>query len=444
MINLSQKQSDAWRCLEDDETTEIGFGGAAGPGKSYLGCLWKIYRRNTYPGTRGIIGRAKLSRLKESTLVTYFKACGDLGYKSEVHYHYNAQDHLIMWANGSIEVFKDLFLYPSDPDFTSLGSTEYTDAFIDEGTEISLKAFEILNSRLRWMLNDFGLIPKTLITCNPAPGWVKRRFISDDEGKPIVLKPYQKFIHALVTDNPNPEFVKLYTSQLEKITSEYDRRRLLYGDWDARREVVRPFARQFDRKKHVSERAKFDPKKLIYITLDFNLDPFGFIFEHKWYDAQGAHRHQFDEGKIKGASLDEGLSWIKTKYGKFAYNFVVTGDKMGDRRDFGERDNASYYKRIQNYFNLRDNQIETHANPSHENSRDDVNYVLYHFPDDVIHPNCRETISDLENVEVDSYGRILKADRKNENQRADFLDCKRYSTNDHFMQTWIRAHQRMT
>ena len=249
-INLSQKQSDAWHLLEDSVTTEIGYGGAAGGGKSYLGCLWKVYRRNKYPETRGIIGRAELARIKESTLVTYLKACRDLGYVAGVDFKYNAQDHIVTWKNGSVELFKDLTQKPSDIDFASLGSTEFTDAFIDEATEIKLKAYEIVNSRLRWKINEYGLTPKTLITCNPSPGWVKEKFISDDMGDPVKLKDYQAFVHALVTDNPDQGFVENYTRQLNKLTSDYDRRRLLYGDWNVKREVLRPFARSFDRELH--------------------------------------------------------------------------------------------------------------------------------------------------------------------------------------------------
>ena len=60
MIELSQKQSDAWHYLTDNETTELLYGGGAGGGKSYLGCLWHIDRRNRYANSRGLIGRAEL------------------------------------------------------------------------------------------------------------------------------------------------------------------------------------------------------------------------------------------------------------------------------------------------------------------------------------------------------------------------------------------------
>jgi len=165
-ITIEGKQFDCWHYLTDSVTTEIFYGGAAGGGKSFLGAIWHIYRRTTYPGTRGLIGRSSLKALEGSTLITFFEVCRLQGYQIGRDFTYNQQKNTINWINGSQTILKDLFQYPSDPDFISLGSTEYTDAFIDEATEISHKAFDIINSRLRWKLNDFGLIPKTLATCN--------------------------------------------------------------------------------------------------------------------------------------------------------------------------------------------------------------------------------------------------------------------------------------
>lgn len=232
MIDLSQKQSDAWHYLEDKETNEILYGGGAGGGKSYLGCLWHIYRRNKYPGTRGLIGRKDLKSIKESTLVTYLKVCNLLGYRPGTHYKYNAMDSVINWNNGSRTILKDLDYIPSDPSFERLGSTEYTDAFIDEAGEITLKAFEIVNSRIRWMLHDYDLEPKILLTCNPNNNWIKYKYIKDEKNNEVELKAYQKYVRALVSDNPDKDFASLYQQQLEKLTSDFDKQRLLDGDWD--------------------------------------------------------------------------------------------------------------------------------------------------------------------------------------------------------------------
>jgi phage terminase large subunit len=74
-MNLTEKQTEAIEALEDHTTNDLLFGGGAGGGKSAFGCFWQIRRRLQYPGTRGLIGRAVLKTLKETTLVTFFRDC---------------------------------------------------------------------------------------------------------------------------------------------------------------------------------------------------------------------------------------------------------------------------------------------------------------------------------------------------------------------------------
>lgn len=169
---MSQKQSNAYHYLRDQTTSEVLYGGGAGGGKSYLGCIWHIENRLSYPETRGLIGRAKLTNLEATTLKTFFSVCRAWGLEQGIDFIYNSNRHLITWFNGSETVLKDLFYYPSDPEFISLGGAEYTDAFIDEVNELTQKAVDIVNSRIRYNLRQYGLKAKLLMTCNPGPGWV--------------------------------------------------------------------------------------------------------------------------------------------------------------------------------------------------------------------------------------------------------------------------------
>lgn len=224
---LNKKQTIAIDYLEDNLKTEGIFGGGAGGGKSILGCYWQIKRRLKYPNTRGLIGRSKLKTLKETTLNSFFFVCQQQGLVSGVHYRINNQSNEIHFYNGSSIFLKDLFYYPSDPNFDELGSLEITDAFIDECNQITEKAWNITMSRIRFGLDENNLIPKILGTCNPSKGFVYNNFYKPSRDNK--LNDERFFVQSLVTDNPN--ISKHYINNLNKL-DKLSRERLLLGNWE--------------------------------------------------------------------------------------------------------------------------------------------------------------------------------------------------------------------
>jgi len=226
-MKLSHKQTIIIDYLEDNITTEAIFGGAAGGGKSALGCYYCLKTALKYAGSRGLIGRAELKTLKETTLVTFFEIAQKQGLKPNIHFTYNGQSGIIKLFNGSEILTKDLFQYPSDPNFDSLGSLEITYAFIDECNQITEKAWNIVMSRIRYKLDEFGIIPKILGTCNPAKNWVYSKFFV--RHKNGTLPNNMQFVQSLVTDNP---FISNhYKENLAKL-DEASKQRLLLGNWD--------------------------------------------------------------------------------------------------------------------------------------------------------------------------------------------------------------------
>lgn len=213
------------------------------------------------------------------------------------------------------------------------------------------------------------------------------------------------------------------------------------GNWGEITEGESPFATQFNPTKHVSDTPVYDPKKQLIISIDFNLTPFCVTFHHFWQDQTGAHGHQFDEAEIKQGSIPAMIDLIKDKYKVSLPNAIITGDAMGNRGDISQRDNASLYLQLIRGLNMREGQVKVSNNPTHENSRADTNYVLLHFPDFKIHKSCTGTIRDMKNVQVDAFGSILKRDRKDVNQRADYIDTVRYLFHNVYYK-WIDQHQR--
>lgn len=227
-MNLSLKQTIAIDYLEDTQTNVILYGGGAGGGKSMLGAYWVLKQCLKYPNTRYVIGRSRLKNLKETTLRSLFEVAAMQGLKANVDFTYNETKSLITIHETQSEIIlKDLFHYPSDPNFDSLGSMEITGAFIDEATEITPMAFNVIQSRMRYKLDENNLVPKLLMTCNPSKGWIYSEFYK--KFKDGTLDENKQFVQSLVTDNPN--ISKHYIKQLQQL-DVLNQKRLLFGDWE--------------------------------------------------------------------------------------------------------------------------------------------------------------------------------------------------------------------
>ena len=72
-LRLHDRQLAAMSFLCDSYTEEVLFGGAAGGGKSFIGCEWLLWCCLAYPRTRWFIGRKHLSEVRKSTVVTMNK-----------------------------------------------------------------------------------------------------------------------------------------------------------------------------------------------------------------------------------------------------------------------------------------------------------------------------------------------------------------------------------
>lgn len=223
------KQFDAIKLLYDRETEYLLFGGGAGGGKSWLGCEWILSLCLNFPGVRTFIGRKELKELKATTLVTLFKVCSHHKIDPFQFFKYRENNSTIQFHNGSTITLLDLRYMPSDPMYESLGSSEFTCGWIEEGGEINFNAFDTLKSRVGRHLNDkYGLLAKILITCNPKKNWLYHSFYKPS--KEGTLPQGYRFIQSLVTDNPRIE--KDYILKLQALKDKAKKARLLLGQWE--------------------------------------------------------------------------------------------------------------------------------------------------------------------------------------------------------------------
>ena len=276
---FTPKQSETLKVLLDHTNgiNEVLFGGAAGGAKSFLGCSWLNLGCLTFPGTRWVMGRAQLKNIKDTTLNTWYDVSRLWKLEEGKHWTFNSKDNIIRFKpdyGGSSILLKDLFQYPSDPDFDALGSLEITGAFVDEVSQITLKAKNILRSRIRYKLTDFcgscaavrlpklnfnndpptwvcstcgetttGLVPKILYATNPSKNWAYDEFYKP--WKEDRLRESRYYIPALAGDNKYlPDEYKKTLADLP----EGDRQRLLLGNWeyDGDQATMIPYAKIMD------------------------------------------------------------------------------------------------------------------------------------------------------------------------------------------------------
>ncbi|MBR4589957.1 MAG: phage terminase large subunit [Bacteroidaceae bacterium] len=244
---------------------------------SYLGSCWIISSCIRFEDIRAVIARKTLKSLKESTFNTVKKICKDWGLIQDENYKINNLDGTLTFWNGSVIILKEMVFKPTDPQYERFGSSEYTIAFVDEVSEISEKAIEVLFSRLRWRTDETFKTAKMLMSTNPCLTWVRSRFVQDDDGNPVVCRQNERYVPFSVWDNPDSKFVATYVAALNKISDPLTRARLLYGEWNYVESNKMAAYWNFDGKTHLVMNLyeqKYDPLMPLIVSWDFNVAPY--------------------------------------------------------------------------------------------------------------------------------------------------------------------------
>lgn len=265
------------KCGLDDIPQIILSGGAAGGGKSWLGSCWLISTCLRWPDMRMVVGRKTLKSLRESTWNTICMIVRQWGLVEGENYKINNLSGEMIFWNGSKIIMKELCFQPSDTDYQRFGSSEYSGAFIDEVGELDEKGVEVLFSRLRWNVHNTTVVPKMLMSTNPCLGWVRSRFVQDEEGNKVSCRQNERYIPFSVFDNPCESFRRSYENALSKITDNATRERLLFGNWDFVDSNEAAAYWNFDGEKHLVTNLRekvYNPLKPIISSWDFNVQPY--------------------------------------------------------------------------------------------------------------------------------------------------------------------------
>lgn len=220
---------------------EIGYGGAAGGGKSALALRLATEYCLKYSGVVVGMFRRTYAELEDDLIR------GLLNLLPEDFGSYNATTHVYTFhATGSQIWFR---FCERDADVYRYQGREFQALFLDEATHFS--EFQVLYLMSRLRVSRPGIPVKAMMTTNPGNvghAWYRKRFVDAAPpettftitdtipipalGRDVQIDTRRVFIPAFVHDNysilqHNPA----YLARLHGLP-ENQRRALLYGDWD--------------------------------------------------------------------------------------------------------------------------------------------------------------------------------------------------------------------
>lgn len=224
----NEKQKEVCSYWNNDEVTDIVYGGSKGSGKSFLGVNLIFGDSFIYPGIHCFIARKKLNDLRKFTIPSIHEVFEIWGL-GKGYYKYNGQDNLFELYNGSRVYLIEAKYMPSDPLYQRFGSMQMTRGWIEEAGEFEDEAVRNLAASIgRWKNDKYNLTRKLLQTCNPAKNYLYRDYYKKSkQGK---LENWKRFVQALPEDNKC--LPPGYIEQLRRSLSKNGVERLLKGNWE--------------------------------------------------------------------------------------------------------------------------------------------------------------------------------------------------------------------
>ncbi len=271
------------RNLKQDKATKIAiesvlkfidvafilFGGAIRGGKTFWGLKTLIFFCEMFPGSRWVVIRKDLSRIRENTIPSFEKMLDEnipgAGILKRNPYNY---EH----PNGSKILFRGENI-DKDPELNKFKGFEANGFLLEELNELAAatlqKSFERAGS---WIISKLGINnqPKPIVlgTTNPTQGWVKEQIYTPFIHK--TLKPSWIYIPSYITDNPF--LPQSYIDGLNEL-NEYEYRVFVLGDWDVVLQSGGEFLHEFKLNRHLFN-LNIDINKTLHVSIDSNVLPY--------------------------------------------------------------------------------------------------------------------------------------------------------------------------
>jgi len=304
------------------------------------------------------------------------------------------------------------------------GLDDATDIFVDEIDSINFYDFGLLLGRLRTIKASTHLWGCFNTEKVFADHWLRTEFFSD--------KPTPN-VKKLLVNYPDNAFLnhEQYAADLWIACGGNVNlfNAITKGEWGVQ-ENGNPWLHACNPTKHFKD-VPFLPSYPIYISFDFNNDPFACTIRQSSPHMGGSSSfiHYIDEivGQLK---VEDTCQIIKARYPSSI--IYITGDRSGSNEDLGR--NQTLYQIIAGLLNLNESQINTNtANLLHSDSRLLLNAMFQHYPNLYIDSKCKQLRIDCQKAAVDGESKLpshLKKDR--EGFKMDVFDAMRYDFQTYF------------
>jgi hypothetical protein len=370
-----------------------------------------------YPRSRWVIIRKSLPDLKRTTFPSFTSILSE-GIEKYVK-SWNRETQVVEFINGSELIFM-AESYDDDKELNRFRGLEVNGAGLDEVNELQEPTFYKVQERIGSWNKAQGKPPIVcLATCNPSNNWVKT--IIYEKYRSNTLPDRWSYIPSKITDNP---YIPIEYLESLKELPPIQYQRFVEGDWDIADDVANPFLYEWNDDRHIDDSIQLNPNLPVFVSVDFNINPLCALVIQQ----VGRGAIVVDEIKIDKGSVDafcDAVEALSIPMGLIR----ITGDAMGKGGTVQQRDNSSAYTQIKRRLRLSDSQFMIPANPTHYNSRIDCNAALRRLDIRANSKRCKGFVFDAKQVQCDANGGIIKSNRKNIAERADFLDCFRYFVN---------------
>jgi hypothetical protein len=431
-VKLHYRQYEAIQLIKNPDNDIAGYMGGIRSGKSITGAQWAYDMIFERPEEIGAIFSPTNKQLTQMTLKEFKKLLGWHGIEQDRDYVVNVNPkrkfkYKTKWPsnhNGIWSFWNGAQIYTFSLESFFRGA-EFGWAWGDEIQSTTAESLDEATGRMSGSEDPKTFYTFTAPLDNPDIDKIAYGDINGEGRIPLAV--------GTTYDNE------------DNLSQKYLRKLERYDKYTFAREVMCErvtmaglnWLYSFDRNKHVSTKAVYDPGKMVYVSIDFNMNPFVATLSHRGRNAEGKlYIHYFDTviltpeqiiGQEYIAALVNEIR-VRTPFQSKHNSYMVTGDATARRGDVIAKVGETVWSKVVDAFKIdvRNQLVVGNSNSTHQDSRVLCNAIWANYPEILVHPKNGEFIRDCEFVKAKPDGSILKDNRSDIHQQADLLDTMRY------------------